>query len=73
LPFDAIDQLPDLLQRDDLLVVNDAAVIPARLLGRRSPGGGQAEILLLEKLGPRRWRAMVRPGSRLRPGAVVEF
>jgi len=67
------DELPQLLDRGDLLVVNDAAVIPARLLGQRAPGGGQAEVFLLEKLGRRRWRAMVRPGQRLRDGAVVEF
>lgn len=67
------DELPELLRRDDLLVVNDTAVIPARLIGRRRPGGGRTEILLLEKLSHRRWRAMVRPGARLRAGATVEF
>ncbi|MBI5868053.1 MAG: tRNA preQ1(34) S-adenosylmethionine ribosyltransferase-isomerase QueA [candidate division Zixibacteria bacterium] len=67
------DELPHLLNRGDLLVANDSAVIPARLLGERSPGGEEAEIFLLEKLGPRRWRAMVRPGRRLRPGAAVTF
>jgi len=67
------DDLPGLLHRDDFLVVNDTAVIPARLIGHRRPGGGKAEVFLLEKLGPRRWRAMVRPGARLRPGATIEF
>ncbi|HUU45043.1 MAG TPA: tRNA preQ1(34) S-adenosylmethionine ribosyltransferase-isomerase QueA, partial [Acidobacteriota bacterium] len=67
------DDLPDLLAPHDLLVVNDSAVIPARLIGRKEPTGGQAEILLLEQLGRRRWRAMVKPGARLRPGAVVTF
>ena len=67
------EDLPSLLNRGDLLVVNDSAVIPARLIGTRSPGGGEAELLLLEKLGPRHWRAMVRPGRRLRPGATVTF
>ena len=65
--------LPGLLSTGDLLVVNDSAVIPARLIGTREPGGGEAEILLLEKLGPRLWKAMVRPGKRLRPGAEVRF
>jgi S-adenosylmethionine:tRNA ribosyltransferase-isomerase len=62
-----------LLNRGDLLIVNDSAVIPARLIGTRSPSGGEAEIFLLEKLGLRRWRAMVRPGRRLQPGATVTF
>jgi S-adenosylmethionine:tRNA ribosyltransferase-isomerase len=67
------EELPLLLAPRDLLVVNDTAVIPARLLGHRVPGGGKAEILLLDKKGARTWRAMVRPGAKLRPGAVVEF
>ena len=67
------DGLPELLHRDDLLIVNDALVIPARLIGHRRPGGGKAEVFLLEKLGSRRWQAMVRPGAKLRPGATVEF
>jgi S-adenosylmethionine:tRNA ribosyltransferase-isomerase len=67
------DELPALLSSGDLLVANDSAVIPARLLGTREPGGGESEILLLEKQGPRLWKAMVRPGRRLRPGAEVVF
>jgi S-adenosylmethionine:tRNA ribosyltransferase-isomerase len=67
------DALPDLLLRGDLLVVNDTAVIPARLLGRKEPTGGRAEVFLLEKLSARRWRALVRPGARLRPGTVISF
>ncbi|MEW5701292.1 MAG: tRNA preQ1(34) S-adenosylmethionine ribosyltransferase-isomerase QueA [Candidatus Zixiibacteriota bacterium] len=67
------DELPHLLNAGDLLVVNDTAVIPARLLGRRDPGGGAAEVLLLEEVGVRRWRAMVRPGARLREGATIIF
>lgn len=67
------DELPSLLAKHDLLVVNDTAVIPARLLGKRVPGGGNAEILLLSRKGPRQWRAMVRPGQKLRAGAIVAF
>lgn len=67
------EDLPGLLHRDDLLVANDTAVIPARLIGQREPGGGEAEIFLLERLEGKRWHAMVRPGRRLRPGTVVRF
>ena len=38
--------LPDVLEPSDFLVLNDSAVFPARLLGRR-PGGGRVELLLL--------------------------
>jgi S-adenosylmethionine:tRNA ribosyltransferase-isomerase len=63
--------LPDLLRAGDLLVTNRSRVFPARLLGRRE-GGGTAEILLVRRRGPDSWDAMVRPGRRLRPGAVVD-
>ena len=40
-------ELPELLPEDTLVVVNDTRVIPGRLRVRR-PGGGEAEVLLLE-------------------------
>jgi S-adenosylmethionine:tRNA ribosyltransferase-isomerase len=61
------------LRAGDLLVMNNSRVIPARLLGERS-GGGKAEVLLLTCLEPGqtpRWTALVRPGAKLREGAVV--
>ena len=48
-------------------MVNDTRVIPARLRLER-PGGGAAEVLLLEPLGDGRWEALARPTRRLRPG-----
>jgi S-adenosylmethionine:tRNA ribosyltransferase-isomerase len=64
-------ELPELLAAGDLLVVNRSRVFPARLLGRRA-SGGQAEVLLLERLAGELWLALVRPGRRLRPGDTVE-
>ncbi|HET9545515.1 MAG TPA: S-adenosylmethionine:tRNA ribosyltransferase-isomerase, partial [Gaiellaceae bacterium] len=52
---------------DALVVVNDTRVVPARLRLRR-PGGGQAEVLLLEPLGDGLWEGLARPTKRLRPG-----
>lgn len=65
--------LPAYLRPDDLLVVNDTRVIPARLLGRKAGTGGQAEVLLLKTTGTDIWEALVRPGRRLRPGAIIAF
>ena len=50
--------------------MNRSRVFPARLIGRRQ-NGGQAEILLLRRTGPDTWQALLRPGRRLRPGAVI--
>jgi S-adenosylmethionine:tRNA ribosyltransferase-isomerase len=67
-----IADLPELLDPGDLLVVNDSRVLPARLFARRRSGGGRVELLLVERLAPRRWTAIARPGRRLRTGAVLE-
>ena len=59
--------LPDDLRSGELVVVNDSRVIPARLRLRR-PGGGEAEVLLLEIVGDGLWEALARPSARLRAG-----
>src|ERR1044072_4745913 len=53
-----------------LVVVNDTRVLPARLHVER-PGGGRAEVLLLEPLGDGVWEALARPTKRLRPGTAL--
>jgi S-adenosylmethionine:tRNA ribosyltransferase-isomerase len=62
--------LPKELPRETLVVVNDTRVVPARLPLLR-PGGGAAEVLLLEPLGGGEWEALARPSRRLRPGLVL--
>ncbi|HEY9887805.1 MAG TPA: tRNA preQ1(34) S-adenosylmethionine ribosyltransferase-isomerase QueA [Candidatus Obscuribacterales bacterium] len=64
--------LPELLQPGDLLVLNNTKVLPARLLGYK-PAGAAVEILLLEERAPWQWLALVKPGRRLKPGAVIHF
>src|SRR3984957_7673990 len=80
---------PDLLRGDELLVVNNARVIPARLLGRREgvrseePGRNRRtareflsspiEVLLTRQVAPGEWEALVRPGRKMRVGERVDF
>lgn len=64
--------LPELLNPGDLLVLNNTRVIPARLIGQK-PSGGTVEVLLLEPRDTDQWLALVRPGRRLKPGAVIQF
>jgi S-adenosylmethionine:tRNA ribosyltransferase-isomerase len=64
---------PGMLKRDDLLVMNDTRVFPARLLGRRAPDGGKIEALLLQSEGEDLWRALVRPGKKIRLGNRLVF
>ncbi len=53
-----------------LTVVNDTRVLPARLTLER-PTGGQAEVLLLERVQGDVWEALARPSRRLRPGMTL--
>ena len=71
----------DYLRPNDLLVVNETRVMPARLLGAKRGTGGAAEVFLLRQHGTpldnksALWEVLVRPGKRLKPGtgAIVDF
>jgi S-adenosylmethionine:tRNA ribosyltransferase-isomerase len=68
----SVRELPDLLRRGDLLVVNDAKVIPARLRGHKEGTGGKVELLLVEPAGGRDWLALGNSSKPLRPGTFIE-
>ena len=63
----------DYLQPGDCLVMNNSRVLPARLLGKRLPGGGAAEVLLLQDKGDGLWECLVKPGKKLQAGAEISF
>lgn len=63
----------DYFQPGDTLVLNDTRVIPARLFGVKEDTGAKAEVLLLKNLGDDRWEALVKPGKKLKTGAVIVF
>ena len=61
-------ELPEELPEAALTVVNDTRVLPARLRLQR-PGGGEAEVLLLERLGSNGlWEGLARPSRKLKAG-----
>jgi S-adenosylmethionine:tRNA ribosyltransferase-isomerase len=80
-------ELPELLRGDELLVFNNARVIPARLFGRRAGTHSQppsratarehlsatAEVFLAKQIAPDTWEALVRPGRKLPVGERVIF
>ncbi len=59
--------LPEYLNAGDVLVLNQTRVIPARLMARKVPGGGAAEVLLLRQLDSTHWLVIVG-GKRIRVG-----
>src|SRR6266511_441747 len=60
-------ELKTFLRQGDLLVVNDTQVLPAR----RFSDDGAIEFLFLQRLGPRRWKCLVKPGRKMRIGATA--
>ncbi|NLW56030.1 MAG: tRNA preQ1(34) S-adenosylmethionine ribosyltransferase-isomerase QueA [Firmicutes bacterium] len=66
-------EIIDWLQPGDLMVFNDTRVIPARLWGKRQPGGGKVEVFLLRPVGEDRWEVLVRPGRKIRQGQEITF
>ena len=63
----------DYVQPEDVLVINETRVIPARLFGVRTDTGGAVELLLLRPHTNGRWEVLVKPGRRARVGVRIEF
>ncbi len=60
----------EFIASDDVLVLNQTRVIQARLVGRKQPGNGKVEILLLRQIDDECWEALVG-GKRLEPGRNI--
>jgi S-adenosylmethionine:tRNA ribosyltransferase-isomerase len=60
-------ELKTFLQPGDLLVLNDTRVLPAR----RFSNDSAIEFLFLQRVGPRRWKCLVKPGRKMRLGATA--
>ena len=63
----------DMLEPDDVLVINNSKVIPARLHGLKEETGAHMEMLLLRDLGDDCWEVLVHPGRRAKTGSVISF
>jgi S-adenosylmethionine:tRNA ribosyltransferase-isomerase len=63
--------LGNYLRPGDRLVLNETRVIPARIFGRKLPGGGRVELLLLKRLDILTWEAWVG-GKGLNVGRQVQ-
>ena len=67
--YDLVEYLND----GDVLVFNDSRVIPARMYGLISDTGSKIELLLLTQNQPKIWKALVKPGRRMRKGARFQI
>jgi len=66
-----IRDLPELLRKNDCLVLNDTKVIPARLMGKRTKTGGRWEGLFLQSVPPNRWQVIGKTRGRVQVGEIV--
>jgi len=62
---------PDFLRADDVLVLNDTRVIPAKAWGKR--GRASVEFLFIKEKAPGLWDVLCKPAKRVRPGDKVFF
>ncbi len=60
------------LKKDDVLVLNDTKVIPARLIGKKATGG-VIEVLLIRDLGDDVWQCLVKPFKKIKVDTVLWF
>ena len=60
-------EFPEFLRPNDLLVLNDTKVIPARVFS----DDGKVELLCLDRPSPLEWRCLVRPGKRMKHGYSI--
>jgi len=63
--------LPDILNENDILVLNETKVFPARLLGQKKTGG-RVEVFLIRKVKANIWQAMIG-GRNLKSGDQIYF
>lgn len=65
--------LPAFLAPDDLLVINNTRVFPARLFARREGTNSRLEVLLLKRVGNGTWEVLIKPGRKARAGGRLAF
>lgn len=63
----------DYLEKDDILVLNNTKVLPARLIGEKEETKAVIEILLLKNIKDDIWECLVKPARRIKVGTIVSF
>jgi len=73
LKHDQFNHIVDYLEKDDVLVLNDTRVLPARLHGQKVETNAHIEVLLLNQYGNHLWETLVKPARRIKEGTVISF
>lgn len=70
---DRFANIIDYLEKDDVLVMNNSRVIPARLYGVKEDTKAKIEILMLKEIAPDVWETLCKPARKMKVGSVVVF
>ncbi len=66
-------EIIDLLDSNDVLVLNDTKVIPARLIGTKEETNAIIELLMLKNIKDNTWECLTKPAKRIKEGTIVSF
>jgi len=66
-------EITDYMRRNDLLLVNDTKVYPARLFAKKEGAESKVEVFLLRELNQNLWEVMVKPARKVRIGNKLEI
>ncbi|MDY3934523.1 MAG: tRNA preQ1(34) S-adenosylmethionine ribosyltransferase-isomerase QueA [Bacilli bacterium] len=61
------------LDKDDVLVLNDTKVIPARIIGEKEDTKAVIELLLLRNIENNEWLCLAKPAKRIKTGTIISF
>ena len=61
------------LDKDDVLVLNDTKVIPARIIGEKEDTKAVIELLLLRNIENNNWLCLAKPAKRIKTGTIISF
>lgn len=61
------------LKKDDVLVLNDTKVMPARIIGTKEDTGAVIELLMLKEIEKDTWEVLCKPAKRVKIGTIVKF
>ena len=70
---DVFHNIINYLNKDDILVLNDTKVMPARIIGEKDDTGAVIELLLLKNITKDNWEVLAKPAKRIKIGTIISF
>lgn len=64
--------ITDYFDENDVLVLNNTKVIPARLFGKKNTGA-HIEVFLLKQIGDKTWEVLINPSKRVKEESLIEI